>query len=104
MSVKDDIQHVAYNMCQIVEPRTMEEALASHPAKEWKAAADSEYESLMENETWVSLAAHCMPRRPCGVMCMMAILATVMTAAVLLLCITSTYRPTAAQKAPKSRT
>ena len=46
------VHHVAYNVCQITEPRTMEEALASKQSKEWKAAADSEYESLMENETW----------------------------------------------------
>ena len=46
------VHHVAYNVCQITEPRTMEEALASNQAKEWKAAADSEYESLMENQTW----------------------------------------------------
>ena len=30
----------------------MEEALTSDNAKEWKLAADSEYKSLMENETW----------------------------------------------------
>ena len=48
----DHIQHVAYNVCQISEPQTMEEALTGDHAKDWKAAADSEYESLMENETW----------------------------------------------------
>lgn len=37
---------------QINEPATMEEALASDLAKEWEAAADSEYQSLMESETW----------------------------------------------------
>ena len=46
------VDHVAYNVCQITEPVTIEEALASENATEWKAAADSEYESLMENETW----------------------------------------------------
>ena len=35
---------------QMEEPQTIEEALKS---KEWKEAADSEYQSLMENETWV---------------------------------------------------
>ena len=35
-----------------MEPKTIEEALAGEHAKEWKAAPDSEYESLMENETW----------------------------------------------------
>ena len=34
---------------QIEEPQTIEEALKN---KEWKEAADSEYQSLMENETW----------------------------------------------------
>ena len=46
------VHHVAYNVCQITEPRTMEEALANKHSKEWKAAEDSEYETLMENETW----------------------------------------------------
>ena len=30
----------------------MEEALSGDFAKEWKAAANAEYESLLENETW----------------------------------------------------
>ena len=46
------VDHLAYNACQILEPKTIEEALAGKHAKEWKAAADSEYESLVENETW----------------------------------------------------
>lgn len=37
---------------QINEPTTMKEALASDLAEEWKAAADTEYSSLLENETW----------------------------------------------------
>ena len=52
MTVEHEVHHVAYNVCQIIEPRTMEEALTSEYSKEWKAAADSEYKSLMENETW----------------------------------------------------
>jgi len=43
--------HVA-NVCQIVEPATMEEALSGNHANDWKRAADSEYESLIKNETW----------------------------------------------------
>ena len=35
-----------------IEPRTIEDAFASDHAKEWKATADSEYKSLMKNETW----------------------------------------------------
>ena len=46
------VDHLAYNACQIMEPKTIEEALASEHSKGWKAAADSEYKSLMENETW----------------------------------------------------
>jgi len=34
------------------EPKSLEEALQSEHAKQWKAAADSEYESLIRNETW----------------------------------------------------
>jgi len=48
----DHVHHFAFSVCQIVEPKTMEEALASDQAQEWKAAADLEYTSLMENETW----------------------------------------------------
>lgn len=46
------VDHMAYNVCQITEPRNMEEAMKGDQAKEWKAAANSEYRSLMENETW----------------------------------------------------
>ena len=35
-----------------MEPKTIGEALASEHSKGWKAAADSKYKSLMENETW----------------------------------------------------
>ena len=51
-AVEDSVPHFAYRACQIMEPQTMEEALSSDHAKEWKEAADSEYESLIENETW----------------------------------------------------
>ena len=46
------VDHLAYNVSQIAEPNTIEEALASEYSKEWKEAADSEYKSLMENDTW----------------------------------------------------
>jgi len=39
-------------VCQISEPRTIEEAVTGQYVKNWKEAADSEYKSLMENETW----------------------------------------------------
>ena len=47
-----NVDHLAYNVCQIVEPKTIEEALDSEQATEWRAAAVSEYKSLMENDTW----------------------------------------------------
>ena len=40
------------NVCQVVEPTTMEEALSGDHANDWKRAADSQYESLIKNETW----------------------------------------------------
>jgi hypothetical protein len=46
------VQHSAYCVSQIEEPDSMKEALSSKYSKEWKAAADLEYESLIENETW----------------------------------------------------
>ena len=37
---------------QISERSSIEEALASDLAKEWKASANMEYQSLIENDTW----------------------------------------------------
>ncbi|XP_069962587.1 myb-like protein X [Bactrocera oleae] len=34
------------------EPETVEDSLSSPKAKEWKEAMDSEYESLLQNNTW----------------------------------------------------
>ena len=48
----ESIQHHAYSACQIIEPQTMEEALAGDHSEEWKQAADAEYASLLQNETW----------------------------------------------------
>ena len=45
------VKHHA-NMCRVAEPITLKEALVSPNAKEWQEAADLEYESLLENETW----------------------------------------------------
>ena len=44
------VQHVAYAACQIAEPQTMDEALPGEHSDLWKQAADSEYDSLLENE------------------------------------------------------
>ena len=44
--------HYAYAGCHVPEPRTMDEAMSGDNAKEWKAAADSEYQSLLQNDTW----------------------------------------------------
>ena len=46
------VQHVAYAACQIAEPQTMEEARSGEHSDKWKQAADSEYDSLLQNETW----------------------------------------------------
>ena len=52
MAKEELVHHTAYNACQISEPQSIEEALKSDYAKEWKAAAESEYDSLIANETW----------------------------------------------------
>ena len=57
------IMYIAYNVWQITVPKTIEEALTSDYAKERKAAADSEYESLLENETWELVE---LPQLKCG--------------------------------------
>ena len=59
------VNHLAYHVSEIKEPLTIEEALASDQAHAWKEAADSEYTSLIENETWdlVELPAG---RKPIG--------------------------------------
>ena len=43
--------HIAFR-ATIEEPETIQEALNSEYSVQWKAAADSEYQSLMENKTW----------------------------------------------------
>ena len=40
------VDHLAFNVCDIAEPQTIEEALASDHAEEWRAAAENEYQSL----------------------------------------------------------
>ncbi len=44
--------HVAYNVSEVEEPSTINEARTNEHSKEWIAAADSEYNSLIENKTW----------------------------------------------------
>ena len=46
------VDHLACRASQVLEPKTIEEALSSDEADKWKAAADSEYSSLLENQTW----------------------------------------------------
>ena len=62
-TLKDQAHHAVYNVSQILEPMNMEEAMSSDQAAEWKQAADSEYESLISNETWelVELPTGCTP-------------------------------------------
>lgn len=46
-----EVTHAA--LCAAIdEPSSLQEALDSKHAAQWKAAADSEYQSLMENQTW----------------------------------------------------
>ena len=45
-------KHTALFVTDIEEPTTLKKALESDHAENWKAAADSEYQSLLENETW----------------------------------------------------
>jgi len=47
-TVQDFIHHVAYNECQVQEPNSLEETLQSEHARQWKAVADSEYNSLIK--------------------------------------------------------
>ncbi|OWZ03552.1 polyprotein [Phytophthora megakarya] len=39
-------------VCDLVNPTSVKEALASEHAAEWKRAMNAEYESLLENNTW----------------------------------------------------
>ena len=64
-TVENQVQHVAYNVCQIPEPKSMEEALQSEYSKEWKTAAGMEYQSLIDNETW-DLVELPQGRKPVG--------------------------------------
>ena len=44
--------HIAYQAIKIVQPNTIYDAFNSDHSQEWKKAADLEYCSLMENQTW----------------------------------------------------
>ena len=44
--------HIAYQAIKIVEPNTIDDAFNSDHSQEWKKAANLEYSSLMENQTW----------------------------------------------------
>ena len=46
------VHHSAHHLCEIDEPSTIQEAMSSDHAAEWKVATDSEYNSLIENKTW----------------------------------------------------
>ena len=48
----DHVKHSALCVNQISEPQTLSEALNSEYSSQWKHAADSEYNSLIENKTW----------------------------------------------------
>ena len=57
--------HIALNTCEIMEPKTMEEAMSGENADKWKEASDAEYKSLMENGTW-ELVELPVGRKPIG--------------------------------------
>ena len=48
----DTANYAADEAITVEEPVTIEEALSGNYSKEWKSAADLEYSSLLENETW----------------------------------------------------
>jgi transposase InsO family protein len=48
----DRAHHHAYQAAILEEPATIEEALESEHSKKWREAADAEYTSLLENDTW----------------------------------------------------
>ena len=56
-------KYAALYVAEIEEPETLKDALDSEYATQWKAAADAEYQSLLENETWdlVELPPGCKP-------------------------------------------
>ena len=43
-------EHFVYNVCEVPEPKTTDEALSDPRVKEWKESADSRYQ--LENDTW----------------------------------------------------
>ncbi|CAB3995164.1 Retrovirus-related Pol poly from transposon TNT 1-94 [Paramuricea clavata] len=45
-------KHTALFVTEVEEPTTLKKALESAHAENWTTAADSEYQFLMENETW----------------------------------------------------
>ena len=45
-------QPIAHGTFKTNEPTTLSEAMTSSNAKEWTAAAEAEYQSLIENNTW----------------------------------------------------
>ena len=51
-TVAENVHHAAYNVSQIMEPKTMQEALTSDHVKEWKTATESAFDLLTRNETW----------------------------------------------------
>ena len=52
ISCTDTCKHFAYRVSEVPQPKTMDEALSSQHAEEWKEASRSEYQSLMDNNTW----------------------------------------------------
>ena len=51
LAAESEVRHVAY-LSQVSEPISLKEALQSKNARDWKQAADTEYNALVENKTW----------------------------------------------------
>ena len=45
-------EHVTFRASKIDEPITIKETFNEDHSKQWKVAADGEYQSLMKNNTW----------------------------------------------------
>ena len=47
-----NVEHQALHVSEVIEPTTYKEAIAGPQATQWADAANEEYQSLIENETW----------------------------------------------------
>ena len=50
--IDDYVNHVACLASDVLEPRSMSEAITSPQSEQWRNAANEEYKALMDNNTW----------------------------------------------------